>query len=60
MLPDEPFTMKGLSELTGASLLTVRKAVESLQDKNIVRACGQDPDYKGVGRSPMRYTKINR
>jgi len=60
MLPDEPFTMKSLAELTGASLLTVRKAVESLQDKNIVKAVGQDPDYKGVGRSPMRYSKKPR
>lgn len=57
MLPDEPFTMKSLSELTGASLLTVRKAVESLQDKGIVKAVGQDPDHKGVGRSPMRYQR---
>jgi hypothetical protein len=57
MLPDEPFTMKEIVERTGASMMTIRKAIQSLQDRNIVRCVGQDPDHKGPGRSPMRFQK---
>jgi hypothetical protein len=58
MLPDKPFTLKELVELTGASLVTIRKSVLSLQDRNFVKCVGQDPTHKGPGRAPMRYAKL--
>lgn len=60
MLPSQPFTVKQIVDLSGASQLTVRRTIDSLIDDGVLRGCGTDPSYQGVGRSPMRYQLANQ
>jgi hypothetical protein len=56
-LPSGPFTLKQLEELSGASPLTVKKAVDALIAAGSLRQIEPDPDHAGPGRAPRRYVR---
>lgn len=50
-----PFTVAELEERTGASIGTVRKVIGDLVGDGRLSEQGEDPDWSGRGRAPMRY-----
>lgn len=52
---DELFTVADLEERSGASMGTVRKVVAELVGSGALKEAGEDPDWIGRGRAPMRY-----
>lgn len=57
VVPTEPFTLKQLEELSGASTLTVRKAVDGLLGAGTLTQLEPDPGHSGPGRAPRRYVR---
>lgn len=54
-LPAGAFTMRSLQQTTGASMMTVRKAVAAGVEQHRVVDIGPDPEYVGPGRAPSWY-----
>jgi hypothetical protein len=51
------FTSRRLEELSGASALTVRKALDRLLASGQLVEMDPDPGYHGPGRAPRRYVR---
>lgn len=56
-IPSDPFTLKQLEELSGASTLTVRKAVDAMLLAGSLSQIEPDPAHSGPGRAPRRYVR---
>jgi hypothetical protein len=56
-VPADVFTSRRLEELSGASTLTVRKALDRLLASGQLVEMDPDPAYPGPGRAPRRYVR---
>ena len=54
-VPASSFTYRDLEELSGASVVTVRRVVDDLLSSGVIVDIGVDPDYAGRGRAPRRF-----
>lgn len=50
-----PFTLQAIESASGASPMTVRKALTGLIDTGQVRRIGPDPTWSSAGRAPVLY-----
>ncbi len=57
LVPDGNFTAKMLQMRSGASPMTVRRAIEQLLDQNMLVSTGTDPEHNSRGRAPLQYTQ---
>ena len=55
LAPRKPFSIRQLHDHTGASKMTVRKAVKKMLDDGAIASVGPDPAFSGPGRAPMLY-----
>lgn len=56
-VPSEPFTIKQLEEISGASTLTVKKTVDMMLAAGSLAPMEPDPEHSGPGRAPRRYVR---
>jgi hypothetical protein len=54
-IPARSFTYRDLEELSGASVVTVRRVVDDLLASGAIADIGVDPEYAGRGRAPRRF-----
>jgi hypothetical protein len=54
-VPSRSFTYRDLEELSGASVVTVRRVVDDLLSSGAIVDIGVDPGYAGRGRAPRRF-----
>ena len=57
---DGTFTIREVTEALGGSLVTAKKALQLLVDAGSLDSAGADPDHRGPGRAPNRYTVAGR
>lgn len=57
VVPSDPFTLRQLEELSGASTLTVKKTVDGLLAAGTLTMLEPDTSHSGPGRAPRRYVR---
>lgn len=57
LVPNGPFSAKVLQDKSGASPMTVRRAIEKMVSEGHLVSIGTDPDYVSRGRAPLLYSR---